>query len=98
MTSLHENPPLSSDRSASRWHELAGRVLDGHRLTDDEGLSILRAADEELLDLLAAAYRVRFRYFGNLVHLNLLINAKSGHCGEDCGYCSQRKCIVSSRC
>ena len=49
------------------------------------------AADDQLLDLLAAAYRVRHRYFGNRVHLNFLINAKSGHCGENCGYCSQSR-------
>lgn len=50
---------------------------------------MLRCGDEQLLELLAAAYRVRYRWFGNRVHLNFLINAKSGQCGEDCGYCSQ---------
>ena len=74
-----------------RWRELAQRVLDGHRLTPDEGLAVLRSGDEELLDLLAAAYRVRHRWFGNRVDLNFLINAKSGLCGEDCGYCSQSR-------
>ncbi len=73
------------------WHGLALRVLEGHRLSVAEGLAILRARDEELLDLLAAAYRVRSRWFGNRVHLNSLINAKSGVCGEDCGYCSQSR-------
>ncbi len=71
------------------WHGLAEQILDGHRLTTDEGLAILQSADHELLDLLAAAYRVRYEYFGNRVHLNFLLNAKSGHCSEDCGYCSQ---------
>ena len=51
------------------------------------GLAV--ADDRELPDSLAAAYRVRIAWFGNRVHLNFLINAKSGHCGEDCGYCSQ---------
>ncbi len=50
---------------------------------------MLRAAEDELLELLAAAYRVRRRWFGNRVQLNFLVNAKSGLCGEDCGYCSQ---------
>lgn len=77
--------------AASRWHELAARVLEGHRLTSQEGLAILRAGDEDLLDLLAAAYRVRHRWFGNRVRLNFLVNAKSGYCGEDCGYCSQSR-------
>lgn len=76
---------------AGGWQELAERVLDGHRLSQEEGLAILRSDDDELLDLLAAAYRVRHRWFGNRVHLNFLINAKSGHCGEDCGYCSQSR-------
>ena len=40
---------------------------------------------------LAAAYRVRHRYFGNTVQLYFLMNAKSGLCPEDCGYCSQSK-------
>ena len=74
-----------------RWQEIADRAIDGRLLDAEDGLAVLRAADDELLDLLAAAYRVRHRYFGNRVHLNFLINAKSGHCGEDCGYCSQSR-------
>ena len=66
-------------------------MLAGHRLNHEEGLAILHSGDEQLLDLLAAAYRVRYRFFGNRVHLNHLINARSGRCGEDCGYCSQSK-------
>jgi biotin synthase len=75
----------------SPWHELAERVLAGHALSAAEGLALLDAPDEQLLAILAAAYRVRHRYFGNEVHLNFLINAKSGLCGEDCGYCSQSR-------
>lgn len=73
------------------WHALAQRVLAGHPLTHDEGLAILRSPDEQLLDLLAAAYVVRRKYFGHTVQLYFLMNAKSGLCPEDCGYCSQSK-------
>jgi biotin synthase len=73
------------------WHALASCVIAGHRLTEPEALAILRSSDDELLDLLAAAYRVRREYFGNRVQLYFLINAKSGLCPEDCGYCSQSK-------
>lgn len=73
------------------WHDLAARVLDGHQLTHAEGLSILRAPDEDIPELLAAAYRIRRRYFGNTVQLYFLMNAKSGLCPEDCSYCSQSK-------
>ena len=65
---------------------MAGRPLDRR-----DALDMLRADDEELLDVLAAAYRVRHRWFGNRVHLNFLVNARCGGCSEDCGYCSQSK-------
>jgi len=90
MSRTHPSPPIDMDSSLP-WHDLADRVLKGHRLTAEEGLAILRSGDHELLDLLAAAYRVRYRRFGNRVALNFLINAKSGQCGEDCGYCSQSR-------
>jgi len=77
--------------SASRWHGMAARTLAGERLDLDDGLAVLSADDAELPDLLAAAYRVRRRYFGDTVQLYFLMNAKSGLCPEDCGYCSQSK-------
>lgn len=73
----------------NNWMQLADQVLAGHRLSEAEGLAILASDDAELLELLAAAYRVRHRAFGCQVHLNFLVNAKSGMCGEDCAYCSQ---------
>ncbi len=81
-------PHVMADRSTD-WHALADCVLDGHRITVEEGLDILRSPDVELLDLLAATYRIRRRYHGHKVHLYFLKNAKSGLCPEDCGYCSQ---------
>jgi biotin synthase len=84
-------PSAPNFANNSPWHDLADRALAGHALSAEEGLALLRAPDEQLLDILAAAYRVRHRYFGNTVHLNFLINAKSGLCGEDCGYCSQSR-------
>ncbi len=89
MKNVCEDRPIEAGLYSGRWHELACRVLDGHRLTEEEGLAILRSGDEELLDVLAAAYRVRYRWHGNRVLLSFLVNAKSGRCAEDCAYCSQ---------
>ena len=47
-------------------------------------------ADDGLLDLVAAAARLRRAHFGNTVKVNYLVNLKSGLCPEDCHYCSQR--------
>jgi biotin synthase len=80
--------PILSGRD---WNALTERVLAGDNVSADDALGILECPDDELLDLLAAAYRVRRRWFGNQVQLYFLMNAKSGLCPEDCGYCSQSK-------
>lgn len=73
------------------WSSLANRVIDGHRLTFEEALAILQSGDDELLDVMAAAFKIRRRYWGKGVQLYFLMNAKSGLCPEDCQYCSQSK-------
>ncbi|GIX00784.1 MAG: biotin synthase [Pirellulaceae bacterium] len=75
----------------SRWMQWAEDVLRGEPLGADQAEEILRSSDEELLDVIAAAYRLRRHYFGNDVQLYFLVNAKSGLCPEDCNYCSQSK-------
>jgi biotin synthase len=84
-------PDLTDSTATATWQQQADRVLAGGTLSEDEALAVLECPDEELLDLLAATYRVRRRWFGNQVQLYFLMNAKSGLCPEDCGYCSQSK-------
>ncbi len=71
------------------FNALAEKALRGDMLTREECRFVLQAPDEELLSLLQAAFRVRERYFGKTVRLQMLLNAKSGACQEDCHYCSQ---------
>lgn len=73
----------------SQWTQLADEVIAGKKITDEEAMSILNSDDKELLSLLDGAYKIRHHYFGNRVRLNKIINAKSGACPENCGYCSQ---------
>ncbi|WP_424214943.1 biotin synthase BioB [Streptomyces sp. BI20] len=58
--------------------------------TREEALAVLATSDDELLDVVAAAGKVRRHWFGRRVKLNYLVNLKSGLCPEDCSYCSQR--------
>ncbi|MFB6787307.1 biotin synthase BioB [Streptomyces olivaceus] len=58
--------------------------------TREEALAVLASSDEDLLDVVAAAGKVRRHWFGRRVKLNYLVNLKSGLCPEDCSYCSQR--------
>ncbi|MBB1257321.1 biotin synthase BioB [Streptomyces alkaliterrae] len=58
--------------------------------TREEALAVLSTSDDDLLDVVAAAGKVRRKWFGRRVKLNYLVNLKSGLCPEDCSYCSQR--------
>lgn len=70
---------------------MADRTLAGGTMTRTDGLDILGTPQEQLLSLVEAAYQIRRHYFGNTVRLQMLLNAKSGACQEDCHYCSQSK-------
>ncbi|MHA7268747.1 biotin synthase BioB [Arthrobacter sp. HLT1-20] len=72
------------------FDDLAGRQLTGATLTREEALAILESTDDQLLEVVAAAARLRRAHFGNTVKVNYLVNLKSGLCPEDCTYCSQR--------
>jgi biotin synthase len=67
----------------------AQKALRDEPLTSAESLAVLQAPDHDLLPLLHAAFAVRSTYFGRTVRLQMLQNAKSGACQEDCHYCSQ---------
>jgi biotin synthase len=71
------------------WQQLADLALAGDVIPREAAHAVLSSSDDQLLDLLAAAYRVRRAAWGNRVRLHFLVNAQSGLCPEDCGYCSQ---------
>ena len=73
----------------SFFDQLADSVLDGKPATEDDALAVLQAHDDELLDVVAAAGRLRREHFGRTVKVNYLVNLKSGLCPENCNYCSQ---------
>lgn len=68
---------------------LAATSLSGEALSRDEAFSVLQSPDEQLRELLQAAFTVRERFHGRKVKICLLQNARSGLCPEDCHYCSQ---------
>ncbi|WP_410515194.1 biotin synthase BioB [Paenibacillus sp. BR2-3] len=77
-----------------QWQLLAQKALSGDCLTVEEGLAVLESDNDQILLLMQAAFQVRKHFYGKKVKLNMIINAKSGLCPEDCGYCSQS--IVST--
>lgn len=75
--------------------QLATDVLAGKAVSIEQATALLETPDDQLLNLVQAAYQIRKHYFGNQVKLNFLVNAKSGLCPEDCSYCSQAKGATS---
>lgn len=71
------------------WIGLSRRVLAGEGIRREEALAILDPDENDLLNLLHAAFLVRHHYFQRKVSLHVIRNAKSGGCSEDCSYCSQ---------
>lgn len=71
------------------YQRIAERSLAGDLLTTEQALGVLQAPAEALPELLQAAFLVRRTTFGTRVQFHVLMNAKSGLCPEDCGYCSQ---------
>lgn len=71
------------------WKAIGDRILDGGSITQEEALAVLESSNDELLDIVQAAYKIRQKHFGKTVSIHLLQNVKSGICPEDCTFCSQ---------
>lgn len=69
--------------------ELADRVISGGSITEDEAKRLIRTKDEDTMLLLAMADKIRQTFCGNAVDFCAIINARSGHCQEDCKFCAQ---------
>lgn len=71
------------------FQQLAEKALKGILPERAELREVLTAPDEQLPEILSAAFKVRHHYYGKRVQIHVLQNAKSGLCPEDCHYCSQ---------
>jgi biotin synthase len=80
---------------AGRFRTIAETALVDRTPGTAESRAVLDAGDDELADVLWAAFAVRSRHFGRRVKLCVLNNARSGLCPEDCGYCSQSAVATS---
>jgi biotin synthase len=64
-------------------------VLSGGMLEREQAWALAAIPGPDLVELFAAATRIRRHYRGNNVDICSIVNAKSGACSEDCTYCAQ---------
>ena len=67
--------------------KLMEKVLNGDQITFDEAEWLLDS--ENIFTLARCANEITRNFNGDKVDVESLINAKSGHCPEDCSFCAQ---------
>jgi len=66
-------------------------LIHGNRssITDKEASYLTALTGEKLFDLMTCADKIRRRFKKDKVFTCVIVNAKSGRCGEDCAFCAQ---------
>ncbi len=71
------------------WGRIEQAAMAEGGIGAEDALVVLALPREALWRLLDVTERVRNRFMGDAVRLCSIVNAKSGHCSEDCSFCSQ---------
>ncbi|PIP07655.1 MAG: biotin synthase BioB [Syntrophobacteraceae bacterium CG23_combo_of_CG06-09_8_20_14_all_50_8] len=71
--------------------ELTEKILEGgdFRTSYEEACRLAALPEDDTIDLIMCAGRIRRKYKGNRVVACSITNAKSGLCTEDCAFCAQ---------
>ena len=83
--------PYSQVNSVLNFDQLADQAIAGQTPTREMALAMLKIPDSDFPSLFNAAWKVRHHFHGMRMNVQVLSNAKSGLCPEDCHYCSQSK-------
>ena len=81
--------PFPQVKSVLNFDQVADRAISFQTPSRETALAMLKVSDSDFPALFSAAWRVRHYFYGKRVSVQVLTNAKSGLCPEDCHYCSQ---------
>jgi len=73
----------------SSYSGLGEKAIKEGTITQEEALTVLRAAPQAVFQVFSEADMVRSHFFGNRIRLCSILNVKSGGCSEDCAFCAQ---------
>ena len=66
-------------------------MAENTSISKNDALEILDLQGDSLNKLIEEAYRLRTKYKGNRVNIQLLTNVRSGNCTQNCAYCAQSR-------
>lgn len=68
---------------------LGEKILQGHAVTQDEAVMLTQIPRADIMLAAAYANKIREQFAGDRIDMCGVINARSGHCSEDCKFCAQ---------
>ena len=74
-----------------KYEELTKKSIEKGTIDAEDIKWIMNSSEVELLPLLYSAYKIRYKYCGKKVKIQVINNVQSGNCSEDCNYCAQSK-------
>ncbi|MCD6586388.1 MAG: biotin synthase BioB [Desulfobacteraceae bacterium] len=71
--------------------EITEKILNDHTyaVSEQEALILSDLAGDDIIDFLTCANRITSAFLPKEIFTCTIINAKSGHCSQDCAFCAQ---------
>lgn len=71
--------------------EITEKILNDHTyaISEQEALVLSDLAGDDIIDFLAGANKITSAYLPKEIFTCTILNAKSGHCSQDCAFCAQ---------
>jgi biotin synthase len=72
-------------------HSICCKALNADALSREESIAVIELPESAVPELVDEVFKVRKQYKGLRVGVQLLTNARSGDCTQNCAYCAQSR-------